>query len=383
MTKNFFVTLTAIAVMATVGYASYTNGSITDLSQVINSKVENLTSSGSNYLSALVTTKVKVVGTAERKTKNEGPSLSVSVGSTPKAQTILAASKNVLLANYVLDTGKSNKDLVVESMKLTLSFSKNANPDDLINCRLGGISVEGLLLGSTSKEFVVRNLVLTKGIKSSLPLNCDIVINPKSVPGSTFAWGIKGKADSVVVKDDSGTVFTAKVANAKNHNATIRNSGELKVILNPVASKARNISCGSSMPMSGLKLSAKYEDINVKSLSFKFSGSTSVDVVKKITIYDNLANILGEGVFSGGSTGYASTSANQANITLNQDFIVPTVGTKSLYITTELSNELVCKNAKGKTVAIDYNGVTSAVGVTSASTITLVGKVSAPRNTIR
>ncbi|MDP3800406.1 MAG: hypothetical protein Q8Q90_03215 [bacterium] len=382
MNKNFLLSLTALAVMTTVGYAAYTNGSITDLSKVINNEAEKITSVGSNYLSALATTTQKVGGTAERKAKNEGPNLSVSVGSTPKAQTILAASKDVLFANYVLDTTKSSKDLVVELMKLTLSFSKNANPDDLINCRLGGIAIESSLLSSTSKEFVVRNLVLTKGIKSNLALNCDVVINPKSVSGSTFAWGIKGKVDSVVVKDDSGTVFVAKVANAKNHNATIRNSGELKVVLDSVASKARNISCGSSMPMSGLKLSAKYEDISVKSLSFKFSGSAMADVVKKITIYDNLTNVLGKGVFSG-STDYTNASANQVNITFNQQFVVPKDGTKSLYITPELSNELVCKNAKGKTVAIDYNGVTSATGATSASTIILTDKISAPRNTIR
>ena len=48
MNKNFFLTLTALAVMATVGYAAYTNGSITDLRTVVNNRIAEITSVGSN-----------------------------------------------------------------------------------------------------------------------------------------------------------------------------------------------------------------------------------------------------------------------------------------------------------------------------------------------
>ena len=48
--------MTALAVMITVGYAIYTNGSVTDLSNVISNQLSGITSVGSNYLGALVIT---------------------------------------------------------------------------------------------------------------------------------------------------------------------------------------------------------------------------------------------------------------------------------------------------------------------------------------
>ena len=72
MNKNFFLTLTALAVMTTLGYAAYTNGSITDLSDVVNNKAEELTSASSNYLGAVLSTQklatstTKAAGTRER-----------------------------------------------------------------------------------------------------------------------------------------------------------------------------------------------------------------------------------------------------------------------------------------------------------------------------
>ena len=378
MDKKILLTALALAVTASLGYAAYSNGSMADLGSVINSRLSGVVSVGSDYLAALATTTQKVGGTAERKAKT-GSSLSVSIGSTPKAQTILAASRDVTLANYVLDTSKSDKSLTVEMMKLTLSFSKNASPDDLINCRLGGAALESSLVSSTSKEFIVRNLVLAKGVKSSLPLNCDVATNPKSAVGSTFAWGIKGKADSMVVKDDTGVIFAVKVANAKNHNATIRNAGDLGVAFDSVSSKARNVSCGSSMPMSGLKFSAKYEDIRINSINFKVGGSAGATVVKKVSVSDSLANVLGEGVFSNGGMSY---STGEVTINLNQQFVVPKDGSKKLYITPEISGDSACQNLKNKTIAVDFNGA-NATGVVSASAIGLKNKVSAPRNTIR
>lgn len=50
MNKNFFLTVTALAIMFTVGYAAYTNGSIGDLGQVINDKISGITSVGSRFL---------------------------------------------------------------------------------------------------------------------------------------------------------------------------------------------------------------------------------------------------------------------------------------------------------------------------------------------
>lgn len=58
MNKNFFLTVTALAIMFTVGYAAYTNGSIGDLGQVINNKVSEITSVGSSFLAQSSTSDV-------------------------------------------------------------------------------------------------------------------------------------------------------------------------------------------------------------------------------------------------------------------------------------------------------------------------------------
>ncbi len=72
MNKNFFLTLTALAVMTTIGYAAYTNGSIGDLSRVVNNQIGEVVSGSSNYLGAVMSTQslttstTTVAGTRER-----------------------------------------------------------------------------------------------------------------------------------------------------------------------------------------------------------------------------------------------------------------------------------------------------------------------------
>lgn len=377
MNKNFFITLTALAVMATVGYAAYTNGGIGDLSRVVNNQAGELTSIGSNYLAALVTTKTKVAGT------KEVVGFNISVDPKVKAQNIVAGSVGSTFASYVLDAKTSSDDIIVSSLTLTPVVSNGVDINDIQNCQLwhssGYISSVNTLVPNQAVVFDLSGFTLSRGEARTVSIRCNFSANARSLPGVPFRWDVKGAVAKGVA---TGKDAVIRINSSKGPNVTLR-SGELRVVLDSVASKSRNISCGSSMPMLGLKFSAKYEDFNVKSLKFKFGGSATADVIKKFTLYDSLANVLGEGVFSGGGMSYTNASSSEANVTLNKDFIVPKDGSVSLYITAELSNESICKNAKGKTVAIDYSGVTNAVGVTSAGTMSVAAKISAPRNTIK
>jgi hypothetical protein len=375
MNKNFFLTLTALAVMASLGYAAYTNGSIDDLTQTVNNK---LASASGNFLAALTSTTQKAGGS------KESVSFSISVDPKVKIQNIVAGTVGSTFASYILDAKKSSDDIIVSSLTLTPVISKGVDINDIQNCQLWDSSSYMSGVGTLSAgQDVILNLsngfTLARGEARTVSIRCNISASGRSLPGASFRWDVKGAVAKGVA---TGKDAVVKINSSKGPNLTLR-SGELRVILDPAVSKAKAISCGSTVPTLGLKFSAKYEDFSVRSLKFKFGGSATAGVIKKFTLYDNMANVLGEGVFSGDGMAYTSTSTNETSVVLNKDFIVPKDQSVSLYVTTELSNGSVCQNAKNKTVAIDYNGITNAVGVTSAGTTSLKNKISAPRNTIK
>lgn len=75
MNKNILLTATAVAIVAALGYAAYTNGSFGDLGEAINNQVLSAVSGGVNYLSAVMSTQglttstAKVAGTKNKKTE--------------------------------------------------------------------------------------------------------------------------------------------------------------------------------------------------------------------------------------------------------------------------------------------------------------------------
>lgn len=205
MNKNFFLTLAAIAVMVTLGYAAYTNGSITDLSSVINNQLSGITSVGSNFLGALVTT-----------TSPAGkPSLNISVNPSQKMVNILPAQTAVIFASYVLDARKSSEDVAVYNLTFSPAVSKNGYVDDIRNCQL--ISENNALVsdqigtlfgGDVSFRLHNENsdpanpasalgLLVLKGTKNIINLKCDVAVSPNSASGSAFRFAVKKSGNNV------------------------------------------------------------------------------------------------------------------------------------------------------------------------------------------
>lgn len=162
MNKNFFVTLAALAVVVTLGYAAYTNSSITDLSNIINSKVESLTSTGGNYLGAvmstqriatstartsgLATTTTKAAGTRERKL----PGTLKIIPIDPKYLNIDAAGVSIL--KFQITARKENDDVIKY-----IDFEVSGKGPYKEGYYSSGVYLDGMVRVFTDKEMTISS----------------------------------------------------------------------------------------------------------------------------------------------------------------------------------------------------------------------------------
>lgn len=371
--------------MATIGYAVYTNGSITDLSSVIGDRLSGITSIGSNYLGALVVTADKVGGTMDK------PYLGISVNSNQKDKNILPAQTAAVFASYVLDARKSNEDIAVFNLTFLPTVSKGGYVDDIRNCQLVSennalVSDQiGTLFGG-DVSFRLHNenadpaspnslgFLVTKGTKSIINLRCDVAIKPNSVSGSIFKWTVKKARNDVAsaIGMFSNKAATVSISNTKSLSAFLHTVGDLAVSLDSSTPVGRKLSCGTSNnQMTKIKVSSSFEDVYVKKINLMLSGTATSNSVTRFTLHDgNSPVILGEGAFGTNKTGEA--------IFNGQGFLVPALSSKSISIWADFSADSPTSRCQvGKTIGIDYISA-QAVGATTATSI-----VATPKNTTR
>ncbi|MEK7564969.1 MAG: hypothetical protein AAB501_01890 [Patescibacteria group bacterium] len=393
MNKNFFLTVTALAIMATVGYAAYTNGSVTDLSSVINSRLSGVTSVGSNYLGALVTTTGKVGGTADK------PSLNIFAVSGQKGMDMLPAQTAVVFARYVLDARKSSEDIAIFNLTFSPTVSKGGYVDDIQKCQLvseGNALISnqvGTLFGG-DVSFRLHNenadpaspnslgFLVTKGSKSVISLRCDVALTPNSASGSVFKWTVKKARNDVAsaIGMFSSKAVLVGISSPVSQNATLRTVGDLSVSLDSSTPVGRKLSCGSSNNnMVKIKLASSFEDIYVKKLNLIMSGTATFTAVTRFTLYDgNSSVVIGEGAFGTNKTGEV--------VLAGQGFLVPALSSKSLSIWADLSVDTINNKCQvGKTVGIDYANFQAVGAITAtnvASTTKNTAKLSGKKSTL-
>ncbi len=373
MNKNFFLTLTALAVMTTLGYAAYTNGSVTDLGNVINNQLSGITSVGSNYLGALVTTT----------TPAGRPALSISSLPNQKSVNILPAQTGVVFGSYVLDARKSSEDISVFNLTFSPTVSNGGYADDIRNCQLISennalISDQvGTLLGA-DVSFRLRNdntdpgnpssslgLLVLKDSKSVVSLKCDVASKPNSASGATFKWTVKKASNDV---DSAIGLFSNKAASVSissplSPTTTLRTAGDLAVSLDSSSPVGRELSCGMfNNEMLRVKMSSSFEDVYVKKINLMLSGTATSNSVTRFTLYDgNSSVVIGEGAFGTNKTGEV--------VLAGQGFLVPALTSKELSVRIDIPKDTANNRCQvGKTVGIDYISA-QAVGATTANSV--------------
>ncbi|MDP3800405.1 MAG: hypothetical protein Q8Q90_03210 [bacterium] len=136
MNKNFLLSLTALAVMTTLGYAAYTNGSITDLSKVINDRLSGITSVGSNYLGAVLSTQ------------------SLATSTTKAAGTKEVRAGQGRLTVLHIDSKTLNVDGKAEVFKFKITAQKN-KPDVI---KYIDFEIKGKGVATSTNEVIFRRL---------------------------------------------------------------------------------------------------------------------------------------------------------------------------------------------------------------------------------
>lgn len=381
MNKNFLLSIVALAVMASVGYAAYTNGSITDLTQVVNNQLGKVTSGGEEYLGSifsrrgLATTTQKVGGTREPK-----GDLAVSVSSKSKLplKDVVAGANAFTFAEYVFDARKSGEDVKTTIFKARFTGTSNT-ADDLTNCQLFDVAGNtSLTTGpnivnpsnsvSTGDDITFNldnGLITPKGGTKVVVLECNFRANPDGIFGvSTYALGLSGSASSVTsIGMLSNKTVVARISRSNGQAMTLRSSGQLSFVLDSSTPPAREIKCGQyNLPVTKIKVSSGYEDISLRALRFRLNGTVSPEAVSRYILSEgyNLTRI-GEGVF---------VNNRVASTTLSQQFVIPKDSSKVITVSVDLAPDNSIQPCQvGKTIAIDYDGYFEAVGMASGARI--------------
>ncbi|MDP3764158.1 MAG: hypothetical protein Q8Q95_00890 [bacterium] len=190
MNKNFFLTLTALAVIITIGYAAYTDGSVTDLGKVISSKVEGLTLASSDYLGAVLSTR----RTATSTPRGAGFATSTTKAAGTRERNLPGTLKIIPINSKYLNTDASG----VSILKFQITARKEN--DDIIKYidfeikgkgpYKEGYYSSGVYLDGAVRVFTDKNMTISSG------------------PGGGLTRFVSMKKDRMVIRfDDSSSNY--------------------------------------------------------------------------------------------------------------------------------------------------------------------------------
>ncbi|MEX0931725.1 MAG: peptidoglycan-binding domain-containing protein [Candidatus Paceibacterota bacterium] len=258
----------------------------------------------------------------------KGAALSISIGNTPAAQTIVAGAQDVLFANIQLDATASGEDVRFSSIPLELTFGGYSAKSHLSGCQI----MDGSTLLNSSSNVVNPNdssaattsaisytftldnsLTVSKGTVKTLPVTCDT----SGSASGTFAWGIDAAPAISVTGVTSGNSVSETVSASVGQTMTI-GAGSFTVAKDSSSPSYTVVSAGTSNVTLGvLKLRATNEDLTLKKIGLQLTNTASSSASNllggQVTIWDGNTQI-GTAVFTGSS--YHATSTLSTNVVL-------------------------------------------------------------------
>ncbi|MBI5045733.1 MAG: peptidoglycan-binding protein, partial [Candidatus Niyogibacteria bacterium] len=311
-------------------------------------------------------------------------SFTVSVSSDPTAQTIIAGNKGFTFANYIFDVTSSGEDVRVTSIPLAYDFTSGSSANELTNCQLwdgatslttGSNTVSPTAKASTTSfVFDGTGIILAKGTAKTLSLKCDL--SGSATTSSQYYWGIDSDQNSSYTAASgvtSGQTIAETFNDSVGQRMTVATGGTLAVSLDSGSPGYTIVSSGTTgATLSKIKFSATNENINLKQIALRLSGSTASSsrsdlVASKVTIWDGTTQV-GEAVFP---------TAITATSTLTTTVTIPNGGAKVLTIKGDIQpiafNGVI--NKSGDLLKVNYDGAnvglngTYGTGASSGTTI--------------
>ena len=304
--------------------------------------------------------------------------LTVSVSSSPSAQTVVAGAQNFVFAQFNLDVSASGEDIRLTSLPVRFTFS--GSTQNLSNCQLvqgstalttGGNAVtpSSSQTSGTDITFTFDNaLVITKGTVAALGLRCNVSTSAQA--GATYNFGIMTAPTTVGVQ--SGQTITANVVGSIGPTMTIATSGTFTVTADFSSPAYTLAPAGSLQTAAVLSFRAGNEAVNIQQVALQLSpttgsASSSPSDLTTVTLWDESGSQIGTAFFAG--------SNRTATVQLTGNFIVPQNGQRLMTIKAQLAAIGTGQpGTEGALVKIDYDGDAAAstrgIGQSSGTTLT-------------
>ncbi len=265
------------------------------------------------------------VGTFDMNTMTvKAGALSVTAGSQPASQSIVAGAQGFTFATIQLDASASGEDVRLSSAPVYFLDTTGSLDGYLTGCQLWdgstalntGSRVVNTITTATNHTFSFDNsLTVTKGTVKNLDLKCNVA----SDAAGAGKFGINSGTYSVTGVT-SGSTVTATVAGGVYSGTMTVNSGSFALSVDPSSPSYTTVAAGSTgVTASVLKLRAANEAVSLTKLGLSLTGSdgsAAYNDVVQAHIYDG-ATLVGTAYFTGNNE--TATSTLNTPVTLAKD----------------------------------------------------------------
>lgn len=253
--------------------------------------------------------------------------ITISVGNTPTAQTLIRGTTGFTFTNLVFDVTASGEDVRVTSAQVQL-FGFDGN--EVKNCGLYD-GTASLTTGSNAvnptgegdQTFTFDSaLIVPKGTIKNIALKCDTLASGDAGQGM---WSLSSNETFGATGMTSGNSITASLASSSVTNImTMAASGTLTVSLDGSSPAVRMAQAGQEVNLAVLRFSSTNEAMDVKQVLLQLTNTASntPSDLEKITLWDGATKI-GE---------ITATSSDAGLITTVNGFVVPKNGDKLMTI---------------------------------------------------
>ncbi|OGN27178.1 MAG: hypothetical protein A2941_03310 [Candidatus Yanofskybacteria bacterium RIFCSPLOWO2_01_FULL_49_17] len=310
--------------------------------------------------------------------------MTVTVASSPIAQTVIAGVSQFTFSNYIFDATGSGEDVRIASVPLANFATGGGTYSDLVTCglfdgatRVTSTKSPSSAASTTSFTFSGGGYTVPKGTAKTFALKCDLIAS--AAADSKYQWGIDAGQNgdyTGMTGITSGQSVTETFTDAGGNYMTVAAAGTMTFSLDANSPPYKVISAGATgVELSRIKFVATNEDIDLKKVALQLSGTASNTpdelVLSKVTLWDATTGLsIGEATFPAGDNATSSAIATNA-------FRIPKGGSRVLIVKGDIggisaSGPIV---TSGQWLKVDVDGAnaglngTYGTGVASGSTV--------------
>src|SRR3989344_767085 len=334
-----------------------------DWSNVIGQTTGN-SISGTSITSAVVSGNTMTVKSA---------ALTISVSTSPVAQTVVSGAQGFTFANYLLDASASGEDLKMSTVPLAYETyggtATNVNNcilyDDSTALNSGSNVVNPSTTGSSTSVTLDTALTITKGTVKTLTMKCNIVA---SATGN-YAWGYDSGATPTITGVPSGQSVTPTENDSTGQRMTLSTGGTLTVASDSASTPSYTVvSAGGTATLGVIKFTAANEAISLSKLGLKITNtaSSSVSDLTEVTLWSGSTQV-----------GSLTLTGNTGTSTIGScsgcgSFVIDKDGDKLMTVKGTLAAVGTSQaGTQGALIAVDYIGAGNAEGTGSSSGSTI------------